>query len=714
MSTDRVVRTSCTLCEAMCGLEVTVGPEGRVAGIRGDKADPLSRGHLCPKAFALPELQDDPDRLRRPLVRDAAGELREASWEEALTRAAELLAGVQREHGDDALAVYLGNPNVHSLGALTHHPTLLRLLRTRNRFSATSVDQLPHHVVAWTLYGHQFLLPVPDIDRTDLLVLVGHNPMASNGSLWTVPDFPTRRRELASRGGRLVVLDPRRTETAKVADEHHFVRPGSDAAVLLALVREVLHSGSARPAAYVDGLDAVRTAVEPFTPELAERASGMPADDVRRLARDLVEAPSAAVHGRMGVSTQAHGVVCQWAVQALNVLTGNLDRPGGTMFTTPAVDLVGRNLIGPGGFSRRRTRVRGLPGFGGELPVSALAEEISRPGEGQVRALLTIAGNPVSSTPGGHRLDAAMAGLDAVVCVDMYLNETTRHADVVLPPTAPLERDHYDLVFHVLAVRDTARFSPAVLPKDPGGRHDWEIARDLGLAYLKARGATVRQRLSRAAVALEARLRVPPTRQLDLLLRTGGAGLSVRRLREAGPGGLDLGPLRPRLPERLRTRDRRIDLAAPLVLDALPGLLEAIESAPAPAEDALLLVGRRHQRDNNSWLHNAEVLTRGRPRHALHVHPDDLAVRGVRDGDCVRVRSASGEVEVEVSATEDVMRGVVSLPHGYGHRRDGVRLRRATTLPGASANDLTDPGVVEGLSGNAVLNGVPVTVEPMT
>ncbi len=356
----------------------------------------------------------------------------------------------------------------------------------------------------------------------------------------------------------------------------------------------------------------------------------------------------------------------------------------------------------------------GLPGFGGELPVSALAEEMSTPGEGQVRALLTIAGNPVSSTPGGHRLDAAMDGLDAVVCVDMYLNETTRHADVVLPPTGPLERDHYDLVFHVLAVRDTARFSPAVLPKDPGGRHDWEIARDLGLAYLRPGGPPSRQRLSRASVALEARLRTPPTRQLDLLLRTGGAGLSVRRLREAGPGGLDLGPLRPRLPERLRTRDRRIDLADPARARRPARPPRGVRvGAGTRAEDELLLVGRRHQRDNNSWLHNAEVLTRGRPRHALLVHPDDLAVRGVRDGDCVRVRSASGEVEVEVSATEDVMRGVVSLPHGYGHGRDGVRLRRATTLPGASANDLTDPGVVEGLSGNAVLNGVPVTVEPL-
>ncbi len=704
--------SSCVLCEAMCGLEVSLDGDGRVTGIRGHDGDPLSRGHVCPKALALPDLQDDPDRLRRPLLRDGSGELREASWREAVDRAASLIVGVQREHGDDALAVYLGNPNVHSLGALTHHPTLVRLLRTRNRYSATSVDQLPHHVVAHALYGHQFLLPVPDIDRTDVLVLVGHNPMASNGSLWTVPAFPQRRRELKARGGRLVVLDPRRTETARVADEHHFVRPGSDAVVLLALVREVLALGLERPAPWVDGLDEVREAVEPFTPEVAEQASRMPAEAVRRLARTIGRAPSAAVHARMGASTQEFGVLTQWAAQVLTIVTGNLDRPGGTMFTTPAVDLVGRGILGPGGFSHRRTRVRGLPGFGGELPVSALAEEMTTPGQGQVRALLTIAGNPVSSTPAGHRLDEAVAGLDAYVAVDFYVNETTRHADVILPPTGPLERDHYDLVFHLLAVRDTARFVPALRQRDPGARHDWEIARDLGLAVLRERGTGVRGRLSRRAVETEARLRTPPTRQLDLLLRTGGAGLTLKKVASA-PGGLDLGPLRPRLPERLATKDHRVQLAAPVALADLPRLRESLAAARPGAPDALLLIGRRHQRDDNSWLHNTDRLTRGRPRHQLLAHPDDLAVRGIRDGDTVRVRSAVGELEVEVAATEDVMRGVVSLPHGYGHDRDGVRMRLATALPGASVNDLTDPAAVDAASGNAVLNGVPVTVEPV-
>ncbi|MFL6153944.1 MAG: molybdopterin-dependent oxidoreductase [Ornithinibacter sp.] len=705
---DDVRHVTCTLCEAMCSLEVRLDGGGAIASVRGHEADPLSRGHICPKAFALQDLHDDPDRLRRPVRRTDDGGWREVSWDEAIAFAASRLVAVQREHGDEAVAVYQGNPTVHSLGALTHNPTLVRLLRTRNRFSATSVDQLPHHVVAWALYGHQFLLPVPDIDRTDLLVLVGHNPMASNGSLWTVPDFPQRRRELASRGGRLVVIDPRRTETAKVADQHHFVRPGSDAAVLLAVVRELL-LGEVHPAAYVDGLDAVREAVEGFTPELAEQASGMPADAVRSLAHDLAAAPSAAVHGRMGVSTQAHGVVCQWAVQAINILTGNLDRPGGTMLTTPAVDLVGRGVLGPGGFGRRRSRVRDLPAFGGELPVSVLAEEISTPGDGQVRGLLTIAGNPVSSTPSGHRLDEALAGLDVMVSIDFYVNETTRHADVILPPTGPLERDHYDLIFHTLAVRDTARWSPALFEKEPDARHDWEIARDLGAALLLERSEGLRDRWSKDTLQTEARLRLSPRRQLDALLRSSGARLSVAKL-EKMAAGADHGALKPRLPERLATAGQRIDLAMPLVLESLPELLAELSADSGLGDGELLLIGRRHQRDNNSWLHNSARLTRGRPRHALLAHPDDLAARGIRHGDTVVVRSAAGEVAVEVAATDDLMPGVVSLPHGYGHRRDGVRLRQAEQLPGVSMNDLTDPAVVEGLSGNAVLNGVPVTV----
>ncbi len=694
----------CNLCEAICGLDVTVA-DGRVEEIRGRAADPLSRGHICPKAIALRDLQEDPDRLRGPVRRTGRGAdatWQEISWGEAFDLVADNLARAINHHGRDAVALYLGNPNVHSLGSMTHGTALVKSLRTRNKYSATSVDQLPHQLLALLLYGHQLLVPIPDLDRTDLFLVFGANPMASNGSLMTVPDFPARRRALTSRGGRMVVLDPRRTETARVADEHHFVRPGSDAFVLLAMIHVVLAEGLESVPAYVDGLQSVRDAVADHTPERAEQMSGVPADVVRRLAREVAQAGSAAVYGRVGVSVQEFGLVAQWGVQVLNAVTGNLDRPGGVMFTDPAVDVVGRGIVGAGHHDVWRSRVRGLPEFAGELPVATMADEMLTPGEGQVRALLTLSGNPVSSTPDGARLDRAIAGLDFVAAVDFYVNETTRHADVILPPTTALERDHYDLVFHVLAVRDTARFTPAVLPKPDGAMHDWEIYREIAL---RTTSRLRSKRPLKARALQQVRMRLSPRCIVDLLLRTGRQRLSVRRLVRSG--GVDLGPLKPCLPARLGTSDRRIDLAQPLVLDDLARLAEV---AP-PEPGALVLVGRRHQRDNNSWMHNSQRLTKGRPRHHLLMHPDDLASRGLIDGATVRVQSRVGEVEVEVAASEEMMPGVVSLPHGYGHRRDGVRLRNATALPGVSLNDLTDPERLD-ISGNAVLNGTPVTVHP--
>ena len=698
----------CNLCEAICGLVVTLDG-GRITDIRGNPDDPLSRGHVCPKAIALQDVHEDPDRLRRPVRRvrtgsptdGAGGTWREIPWDEALDLVADNLARTINQHGRDALAVYLGNPNVHSLGSMTHGTAMVKSLRTRNKYSATSVDQLPHQLLAYLLYGHQLLLPVPDLDRTQYFLVLGGNPMASNGSLMTVPDFPGRLRELRARGGRMVVLDPRRTETAEAADEHHFVRPGCDAFVLLALLHVILAEDRATVPSYVDGVEAVRTAVAAFTPERAEAMSGVPADVVRRIARDLATAGPAAVYGRVGVSVQEFGLVAQWAVQALNALTGNLDRPGGVMLTRPAIDAVGRGFIGRGHHDLWRSRVRGLPEFAGELPVATLADEILTPGDGQVRALLTVAGNPVSSTPDGERLDRAIAGLDFVAAVDIYVNETTRHADVILPPTTSLERDHYDLVFHVLAVRNTTRFTPAVLPKPEGALHDWEIYREIAL---RTAARLDRKRPLKARLAQQARMRLSPTRIIDVLLRTDRSRLSVRRLKAAG-AGIDLGPLRPCLPERLQTKDGRIDLAQPLVL----GDLSRLEAAGAPGPDELLLIGRRHQRDCNSWMHNSERLTKGRPRHQLLMHPDDLASRGLASGATVTVKSRVGTVQVEVAASDTMMPGVVSLPHGYGHRRPGVRLRNAVEVPGVSINDLTDPDRLD-VSGNAVLNGTPVTV----
>ncbi len=703
----------CNLCEAICGLELTIEerPDGpHVTSIRGNDADPLSRGHICPKGVALADVYEDPDRLRRPVRRVGEGvdaEWVQISWDEALDLAADGIARAVNQHGRDALGVYLGNPNAHSLGAQTHGVGMLKTFRTRNKFSASSVDQIPHQFIAWKLFGHQLMIPIPDIDRTSYFLVLGANPMASNGSLMTVPDFPNRLRELRRRGGKMVVLDPRRTETAKVADEHHFVRPASDAVVLLAMVHVLLAEGLTSPPAYVDGVESVRLAVADFTPEAAEQASGVPAETIRRITREFAAADGAAAYGRLGLSTQGFGSICQWAIQCLNILSGNFDREGGVLFTEPAIDIVGKAIVGRGHFDVWRSRVRGLPEFGGELPVSVFREEIETPGEGQIRAVLTVAGNPVLSTPDGSGLSDAFAGLDFMAAVDIYVNETTRHADVILPPTTALERDQYDLVFQSLAVRNTARFTPAVLPKPEGAMEDWEIFRELAL---RTAARLEKKKTLTKALTERARLSLSPTTLVTGLL-LAGRRTSMRALR-ANPAGVDLGPLRPTMPARLQTKDKRIHLAPDVVVADLDRLRRTTAELAATAdEDRLVLIGRRHQRDNNSWMHNSERLTRGKPRHHLLMNPDDLAERGLADGDQVEVTSRVGKVVTEVLGTEDMMRGVVSLPHGYGHQRAGSRMANAARVVGVSINDLTDPERLD-LSGNAALNGVPVTVGP--
>jgi len=693
----------CNLCEAICGLELTID-EGRVTGVRGNPDDPLSRGHICPKGVAIVDIYEDSDRLRHPVRRVGAGvdaRWEEISWDEAFDLVASGLSDAVNKD-PDSLAIYLGNPNVHSLGAMTHGVTLAGSFRTKNKFSATSVDQLPHQLMSYLLYGHQLLIPIPDIDRTDYFLVFGANPMASNGSLMTVPDFPGRRRELRERGGRMVVFDPRRTETAKIADEHVFVRPGSDAWVLLALLHTLIDSGLTNPPAWVDGLDAVAEAVKDFTPEHAEAMSGVPAATIRRIATEFATAPRAAAYGRMGVSVNEFGTVCQWAIQLINLLTGNLDREGGAMLPSPAIDVVKLGLLGRGHIGRYKSRVRGLAEFGGELPVSVLREEIATPGKGQVRALFTVAGNPVLSTPDGSALEEAIAGLDFYAAVDIYVNETTRHANVILPPTSALERDHYDLVFHHFAVRNTARFTPAVFAKGKDQRHDWQIFKQIGLRTTRRldRKPSLKRR-----VMLEARLRPSPTFLIANLLRLARSKVLMSDLKKS-PAGVDLGPLQGgQLPRGLLTKNKRIDAAPSFVL----GDLTRLRAQAAPVDGELLLIGRRHKQDCNSWMHNSERLTKGRDRHQLLVNPADLAVRGLVSGDTVTVTSRVGEVKVEALATDDMMPGVVSLPHGYGHQRDGVLLGRATQVAGVSINDLTDSARVD-ISGNAAFSGLPVTI----
>lgn len=696
--------TACPLCEAMCGLRVRV-QDGRVTEVRGDPEDVFSRGHLCPKAAALPDLHDDPDRVRQPLKRTATG-WEPMSWDRAFDEIATRIVALQREHGADAMATYLGNPTIHNLGAMVFAPELVRAVGSRNRYSATSVDQLPQMLASYLVFGHQLLLPVPDVDRTDLLVILGGNPLASHGSLMSAPGIKKRLEAVQARGGRVVVIDPRRTETAAMADLHLAIRPGTDALLLAALVHEVLAHGPrlGHLAATVDGLDALREAVADFPPHAVAAATGLDAESIRSLARDLLATPRAAVYGRLGMCTQATGGAAAWLLLALNAVSGHLDTEGGAMFTQPAVDVLYQGGARAGSFGRWHSRVRGLPEFGGELPVAALAEEMLEPGRGQIRGLITFAGNPALSTPNGGQLDGALAGLDLFVAIDPYLTATARHAHYVLPPVSALQRPHYDLALHVLAVRNVARWSDAVLPTAPDERHDWQICAALTSRLLAARGAPVRRRAAARAMAA-----LGPERIVDLGLRAGRhgglRGLSVRRLR-AARGGVDLGPLRPCLAERLPPGARRVDLAPAPFLADLPRL-RALLAEPAPD---LVLIGRRDVRNCNSWMHNVRRLAKGGDRCTLLMHPDDAATRGLADGAQVEVRSRVGRVEVPVELTDRIRRGVVSLPHGFGHGKAGTRLSVAAEKPGASVNDLTDHLSVDPVSGNAALSGVPVDV----
>ena len=714
MPLTRHFRT-CTLCEAMCGIVVsTDGP--RVTDIRGDPDDPFSKGHICPKAVALQDVHDDPDRLRRPMRRHGT-EWTEISWDDALDEAAARLTAIQRAHGRDAVATYSGNPTVHSSGAMLFAPDLMRALRTKNRFSATSVDQLPHHVAALMMFGHALLIPIPDIDHTDHLLMFGANPAASNGSLMSAPGVMDRIRAIRSRGGRVVLIDPRRSETASLVDAHHFVRPGTDALLLLALLQVVFAENVARVeryADYLDGVESLREIVQPFTPERVTSTTGISADDIRSIARDFAAAPSAVAYGRVGISMQEFGGLACWLISALNIVTGRLDVRGGAMFTTPAIDILKADQRESAGvrFGRWKSRVRGLPEFAGELPVSALAEEIETAGKGQVRALLTHAGNPVLSTPNGTRLERALAQLDYFVAIDFYINETTRHAHLILPPTFALERDHYDLIFHTLAVRNTAKYSPVIFPRPADARHDWEI---LNALTWRVRG-TISARAKAIALA-----QLGPRGMLDIGLRQGpygaglspwGKGLRMKTLVD-NPHGVDFGPLQPSLPSRLRTGDRHIDLAPEIFVGDVARLVENLNRT-AGGSGTLALVGRRALRSNNSWMHNSERLVRGKNRCTLQMHPADAAERGVQDGDDVRITSRVGSVVAPVEVTNSVMPGVVSLPHGWGHGRAGTRMTTANQHAGVSINDLTDDQRLDTLTGNASFSGVPVSVSRYT
>lgn len=730
---------TCSLCEAMCGIKIDYQGD-KILSIAGDPEDPHSRGHICPKGYALQDLHNDPDRLKTPMKR-VGDQWIPIGWDAAFDEVARRLVGVQSEYGSDAVAAYWGNPTAHNLGIMLTIDRFRSVLRTRNLFSASSLDQMPHQLVSWFMYGHSQLFTIPDIDRTDYMLMLGANPAASNGSLMSAGAILERLQHINQRGGKILLIDPRRTETALYVSEHQFIQPGTDALFLLGLIQVILQKGLSKPGRLidmVDGWDRLTVFCDLLPLAHIAEHTGISVEDIERIATEFAAAERAVCYGRMGISTQEFGALNHWLIQLLNILTGNLDREGGMMFTTPAFDLV--KMSGRGGFDRYRSRVRGRAEFCREYPTAILAEEMLTPGEGQVRAFVSIAGNPVLSSPNGRQLEKALEQLDFMVAVDFYLNETTRHAHIILPPTGPLEHAQYDIVFNLLAVRNVAKYAAPMFPHQEGTKSDWDIFNALvkRMQKLKLQRTPLTKRLKQLAAGQLYEL-LTPERLVDLALRTGPYGIGLNPLKVLTPfgkklnlfgnkgldlpgkegldlatllkhpHGLDLGPLKPGLPQRLFTKSKQIQLMPAALLQDLKRLSERYkEQTRSPG---LLLIGRRDLRTNNSWMHNSLRLVKGKDRCALFVHPEDAKAQGIQDRDQVRLISARGELTVTVKVTQDIKPGVVSLPHGWGHHRPGLRLRTAQSNAGVSINDITDDRVVDELSGNAVLNGIPVHIE---
>lgn len=698
---------TCNLCEAMCGL-VIEHEDGQVKSIKGDKEDPFSKGFICPKAVALQDIYNDPDRLKKPLKKEN-GDWKEISWDQAFDEVSEKLKQIKDKHGSDALAMYQGNPTVHNYGSMLFSRKLSDALRIKNKFSASSVDQLPHHMTSQFMFGHSLLIPIPDIDRTQYFLVMGANPLVSNGSIMTAAGMPKRIKALQERGGKMVVIDPRKSETAAKADEHYYIKPGADALMLLGMLNVVFEQNltDLKLSDHVKGFDEVKNLVKEFKPEYVEQLTGFKAEDIIKIAKDFCKASSAVCYGRMGLSTQEYGSLCQWLGNLLNIVTGNFDSPGGALFNTPALDIV--KSTGPKGtyrkFNRWQSKVRKLPEFNGELPSAVIAEEILDAGDHGIKAMITSAGNPVLSTPNGSRLDEAFRQLDFMVSIDIYLNETTRHADYILPPTTGLETDQYDIIFNLFAVRNVAKYSEALFPPSEGAKHDWEIFKSLG-DRIAPSGSGIASAMENFKT---------PQRILDMGLRIGPyghfkKGLTLKKLKK-NPHGIDFGPLKPSVPGRLFTVDQKIDLAPELFVGDLKRLKNNIkDGAKENAGFDLSLIGRRHLRSNNSWMHNSERLVKGGDRCTLLMNPLDAEKRGLGDKQKIEVASRVGAVQVVLQVSEEVMPGVVSLPHGWGHNRKGLGIKVAAEHAGESINDLTDHLLIDELTGNAAFSGVPVSV----
>ncbi len=687
---------TCNLCEAMCGIKIET--EGNsIKSIKGDEQDPFSKGYICPKAVALQDIYEDPDRLKKPIKKTTEG-WQEISWKEAFDLVEAGIKSVQKQHGMDAIGIYNGNPNVHNLGSMLFSNRFLKPIKTKNRFSATSVDQLPHHFVSQLMIGHSFMLPIPDIDRTMYFLVFGANPMASNGSIMSAAGMPHRIKALQARNGKMVVIDPRKSETAQKADQHIFIKPGTDVFLLAALLHQLLyHEDLPELPEYYKGIEAVKTLFSAYTPELCSQLTGVDAAVIKQMATDFCKAESAVAYGRIGVSIQEHGTLCQWMIYLMNIVTGNFDQAGGMMFTLPALDVVmGKPKGTMYSYNRWQSRVRGLPEFGNELPAAVMAEEMLTPGEGQIKAFICNAGNPVLSTPNGQQLEKGLESLEFMVSIDIYLNETSRFADIILPPATGLEVSHYDVIFNALAVRNTTKYSPALFPKPKGSLYDWEIFKELGKRF-GYQQSFIERLIDRW---------ITPEFMLNEGLKRGPYKLSLDKLKKQ-PHGIDLGALQSVLPKRIFTPDRKVDLSPPTLVEAF----KKINPQESNTNGQLLLIGRRHLRSNNSWMHNSKRLVKGPERCTLLIHPDNAKALNIQNEDLVYVSGAGGKVQISAEISDTMMPGVVSIPHGWGHHRQGTGWKIAEAHAGVSINDITDHAMVDPVSGNAAVNGVPVQLE---
>ncbi len=695
---------TCNLCEAMCGIVIKHDGE-KVLSIKGDKDDPFSQGYICPKATALQDLHEDPDRLRHPVERTVDG-WKKLSWDEALDKVAAGIQSVQKKYGQNAFGVYLGNPNVHNLGGMLTIKHLLTSIKTRSRFSATSIDQLPHHIISMHLFGHMLRIPVPDVNRTQHMLIIGGNPLASNGSIMTAANMRQKLKDIKARNGKVIVIDPRRTETADIASEHHFIRPATDVLLMLAMLNEIYAQGydkraraRNRAADLAPEIERMADFAKGYSAESVADITGIPAHEIKRLVKEFCEAQSSVCYSRMGVSVQEFGLLSQYLVMIINIVAGRLDEIGGLMFPNPAVNVV--DNTGPGYLGKRHSRVSDLPDFNGEYPVVAMADEMLLEGEGQLKGFMCVAGNPVLSTPNGEKLDKGLENLEFMVALDYFVTETSRHANIILPPVSALERDHYDITFNGFATHNVAKYSSALFTKPTDARHDWQIY--LELAERMDKDAPLAIKAERKLIQ-----KLGPRFILDQGLKRGPYyGLTLKKLKKH-PHGMDLGPLKPMLPQAIKHKDQQIDLN----VDFYQADLERVREVMASYDDSqILLIGRRHVRSNNSWLHNSHRLVKGKPRCTLMLHPNTAKAHNIEDGQAVKVTSRVGQVTINAEVTDELMPGVVSIPHGFGHGRKGVKQKVAQAHAGVSVNDLTDDTLIDKLSGNAAVNGVPVTLQ---